>query len=49
VEAAWRELQAEDVCRAAEGAVSPVYEVRRPAWTVAEERAEYRTDKEDKP
>jgi len=51
VEAAWQEVQAEDARRAAEGAVSPSYEVRRPALTVAEERTEYHIgkDKEDEP
>lgn len=49
VEAAWQEVQAEDARRAAEGAVSSSYEVRRPALTVAEERTEYHTGKEDEP
>jgi len=41
VEAAWKELHAEDARRAAEGATDQTYEVTHPAWSVAEGGAEY--------
>ena len=49
IDAAWRELQAEDARRAGEGTADLAYETHRPAWTVAEEETEYRTGKEDEP
>ncbi len=46
VEAARQELQAEDMRRAAEGATDTTIQPARPVLTVAEERAEYHTDRE---
>ena len=46
VEAAWQDMQAEDVRRTAEGATDLTYQSSRPAWAIAEKGTKYHTGKE---